>query len=163
MWTDSISRTEADYCQTLLRDLEGVQWVQYLINKIRKAGSISPKAKPLLFELRFAAELYKRGLDANYEYETGINSSTVDFRVTLKNGYSWLIELVSIEVSNAVRCATKDTGLYWTTILQSNAEDMKQSEEGEIIIVQQKIGEKVYAKGKPAKFPTVSDNVFSLI
>lgn len=167
MWTDSISKEEVDYCQTLLKDLKDIQWIQplinkILINKIRKTGSISPKSKPLLFELRFAAELCKKGLDADYEYKTGVNNSTIDFRVNFKDS-SWLVELVSIEVSNAVRSATKDTGLYWTTILQSNSEDIKQSEEGEIIIVQQKIGEKVYKNGKPIKFPPISDNVFSLI
>ena len=74
-----------------------------------------------------------------------------------------MIELVSIEISDAAKCATKHIEPFSVTHLESNAEDRKQSEEGEIILVQQKIGEKVYSNGKPIKFPPVSDNIYSLV
>lgn len=132
-----------------------------MIRKIKGTGGISQETKPLLFELRFAAELHRLGLSAHYEYKTGINGSTVDFRID--DGFSWLIELVSIQTSDAVKCATKQTGPIWETNLSSNAEDIKQSVEGETILVQQKIGEKVYSNDIPIKFPPISNNVFSLI
>ncbi len=161
MWTDFLTKEERDYCLCLLIDLKYCPWVQPLIKKIEKGGGICKETKPLLFELRFAAELYHLGLSADYEHKAGMKNSTVDFRI--KDDSSWLIELVSINISDAVKRATKDEGLLSTTLLRSDAEDKRQSVEGEIIKLQEKVGEKVYSNDKPIKFPPISDNVFSLI
>lgn len=53
--------------------------------------------------------------------------------------------------------------MFKEQILTSDANDGRQSEEGEIILVQQKIGEKVFSGERPIKFPSVVDNVFHMI
>jgi hypothetical protein len=146
-----------------MNSLENIQWIQPLIKKIKANGGVCNKNKPLLFELRFAAELHYLGLSPNYEYKTGVDDSTVDFRINRKDGFSWLVELVSIEISDAVKRATEETEVCWTTLLHSDAEDKTQSVEGEIIKAQEKIVEKVYSNGKITKFPPASDVCISLI
>jgi len=105
MWADFLTGREGNYCKSLINDLKNLDWIQPLIRKIKETGGISKQTKPLLFELRFAAELYRLGLSSDYEYKTGINDSTVDFRIK-KDDSSWLVELVSIEISDAVERAT---------------------------------------------------------
>ena len=160
MCANYLNMKEGNYCVSLLNSLKNIPWIKPLIRRIEEAGGISKKNKPLLFELRFAADLHNIGLSADYEYKTGINDYSVDFRI-IKDNYSWLVELVSIEISDAVKSATKYEGPYEETILVTGAG--KQSGEGEIVRVQRKILEKVFEKKKHIKFPTVSDNVFSLI
>lgn len=169
MCLNYLSQREADYCKFLIDKLKDIPWINPLIKKIEQTGGISKNTKPLLFELRFAADLYNIGLLAEYEYEANTEKkSSIDFKIQDSN-FSYLIELVSIGTSDATKKATKykDINLntykkthkieIWSTHLTSNAQDKKQSEEGEIILVQQKILEKVH------KFPSVLNNSFNLI
>lgn len=151
-----------DYCQKLLGKLENTLWIQPLINKIKKER-ISEKTMPLLFELRFAGELNFLDIEAEYEYKTGVNDSSIDFKIT-KDNFNWLFELVSIGVSDAVKDATTfiEPNIF-EMVLCSKSNDKRKSEAGELIIVQQKIGEKVFHKGKPTKFPDICDNTFHII
>jgi hypothetical protein len=146
-----------------MNSLENIQWIQPLIKKIKANGGVCNKNKPLLFELRFASELHYLGLSPNYEYKTGVDDSTVDFRINRKDSFSWLVELVSIEISDAVRRATDETEISSVTILHSDTGDSPQSIEGEIIKAQEKIVEKVYSNGKVTKFPPASDDSISII
>lgn len=181
---NNLTWREEKYFQKLLSKLKNTSWIQPLLNKIQKEG-ISAETKSLLFELRFAGELDFLDIEAEYEYKTGVNDSSIDFKIT-KDNFNWLFELVSIKVSNAVKNATTiktpyfngsgvtfrmsdqeatkaNTSSIFEMGLSSKANDIRQSEAGEIIIVQQKIGEKVFHKGKPTKFPDICDNTFHII
>ena len=160
MCANYLNMKEWNYCDSLLKSLNNIPWIKPLIRRVEESGGITKKNKPLLFELRFAADLHHIGLSADYEYKTSINDYSVDFRI-IKDNFSWLVELKSIQTSDAVKHATKYEGPYEETILVTGAG--KQSGEEEIVRVQRKILEKVFEKEKHIKFPTVSDNVFSLI
>lgn len=116
---------------------------------------------PLMFEVRYAYELSRKGLSAQYEYRAGVDGSTVEFKVC--NGPCWLIELVSIRVSQAAKHAIKQTGMIYQQILASDSEDIAQSEEAEMITAEQKIGEKVFSNGKPTKFPMPQKNQYHVV
>lgn len=160
-----LSLKEEEYCQSLVSEMENVQWAKPLIKKIKSKG-ISRDAKPLLFELRFAAEL--DGLQIypkpKYEFQAGVGDTDVDFMVQAGD-FQWLIELVCVEESDAVKAVTIKEGLFETMLLSSDNKDKRQSEEAEILLVQQKIGEKVYLrkKGRAVKFPPPSKNSFNVI
>jgi hypothetical protein len=130
-----------------------------LLRKLEQQGGILQANIPLLFELRFAYELHRRKGLAEYEFPTGVGSSTVDFRMpTVAN---WLVELVSIRESDAALGATHDSGLFFGLVLTSTgATDSKETEAGEMLLVQQKIAEKAYKNG-PVKFPTHRLGVFT--
>jgi hypothetical protein len=160
-WGEILTAREAEYCQALLTELEGVDWARSLLARVRSAG-LSYESKPLLFELRFAAEIHHRGLSATYEHPTGVGNDTVDFRIE-HDGTDWLIELVSILPSDAVRRATRHYGLFFETHLSSDAQDPRESEEGELILVQQKIGAKVFDGNRPIKFPRPHPPTYTVI
>lgn len=163
MWADILTSREAEYCKQLLCEFDGVQWVRPLLNRIERAGGIRYESKPLLFELRFAYELHRLGLEASYEYETGVGNSTVDFRVS-KGGVEWLIELVSLRTSDAVKDATYKEGPVSITELRSDAADIRQSPEAAMIRAQEKIIEKVFVKDVgPIKFPSIQADRYHVI
>ena len=155
MWTDSLSLSEAKYTEKVLKELSSVHWANGLLSRIHKAGGLTSENMPLLFEARFAYELYRKGLKVEYEYPAGVGDSTVEFRVIGSN--EWLIELVSIRCSEGVKRATKQIGPIYERSLSTNSSDPHQSEEAEMITAEQKIGEKVFAGKKPTKFPPVGD------
>lgn len=122
-----------------------------------EAGELSTAKLPLLFELRFAKGLIDAGINPTYELPT-VDSTSVDFAFTRANSPRVLTELVSITVSDAVKEATQknvdEDGIAWEQlILSTNNEDPRFSEEGEVLLVQQKVCEKVFRSGRPVKFP----------
>lgn len=140
-----------------------------LIQKINDNGGICKNNMPLLFELRFAADLEQLGLseNLNYEFSADVDDTTIDFKIE-KDNMAWLVELVSVGESNPAKNATKTENItdeiqISRRILSSDAEDKKQSEEKEMILVQQKIGEKVFQNNKNIKFTQPSENVYSII
>lgn len=156
MWTDTLTTTEAEYTRQVLEELSRVAWAGSLLAKIEAAGGLTAAAMPLLFEVRVAYELYRTGCHVQYEYPSGVGDSTVDFRVV--GSREWLIELVSIRESNAVKRATVEVAENeWQRELATDAADRAQSEEGELITAEQKIVEKVYSAGTPTKFPLPSN------
>jgi hypothetical protein len=116
---------------------------------------------PLLFEVRFAYEIHRAGYTAEYEHRAGVNESTVEFRVA--GNREWLIELVSIRASDAAKAATRRTGMIYEQTLRTDATDHRQSEEAEMLTAEQKIGEKVFADGRPTKFPVPSSAVHAIV
>lgn len=165
-----LSTDEETYCKTLLSQLSSVGWVQSLITKIKSNGGITKDNKDFLFELRFAAELESLKIASKYEFEA-LPPTSVDFKIS--NSTIWLIELCRIGISKAVENATTGDERIWEIILQTASQlsnvhgmitdDMKQSEEGEFLLIQQKICEKVFSDGKPIKFPIVNGNMFQLL
>lgn len=159
MCSDRLSSKEVEYTTRILKELQAVGWASPLLSKIEKDGGITVANQPLLFEARFAYELFRRDKLVQYEYSAGVDDSKIDFRIT--NSKEWLIELVSVRESEGMQSATEKSRNFFRTILLSNnlkktaRLEQKQSEESEMMIVQGKIGEKVLdrKRGRPTKFP----------
>ena len=115
MWGEILTTSEVEYCRTVCEDLRGVPWAAPLVTRVEGARW-NYQTKPLLFEIRVAAEIHRSGLTARYEHQTGIGSSSVDFQFE-HEGREWLLELVSILVSDAVKAATWDNGVAFGTAL----------------------------------------------
>ena len=145
--------------QDLLVRLRSTPWAGQLLTRIDQQGGITYANKPLLFEARVGHALDLAGANpVEYEYSAGVGDSTVDFRFATRK--VWLAEVVSIGRSKAVEAATFHSGPFYGTSLSSphpskSTDERRQSEEGESLLVIQKIGEKVYdGKAKtPIKFP----------
>jgi hypothetical protein len=155
MLTDILTAKEARYTEKVLKELGSVNWAKGLINRVNQGGGLISENMPLLFEARFAYELYKKGVQFEYEYSAGVGESTVEFRVLSPK--EWLIELVSVRRSEGAKRATKRIGPVYEFSLSTNSSDPHQSEEAEMITAEQKIGEKVFADGKPTKFPPIKE------
>lgn len=109
--------------------------------------------KAILIELRFARALNRAGANAIYEYGTGVGGSSIDFKV--EGSPSWMIEVMSLRESQAIRDASWEDGPFFGMELRTDAEDQRQSEEGEILKAQERISAKVYDYHRklPIKFP----------
>jgi hypothetical protein len=123
----------------------------------------------LLFEARFANELYRCGITAQYEHKAGIGDSTIDFAIQTDPDL-WLIELVIAEETQAIGIATYEQELMGPSgdalgvkgrflELRSDAADQKSTIAGEMLKLQVKLYEKVEKGGKPHKFPVPAANV----
>jgi hypothetical protein len=143
-WGEILTTPEVDYCCAIRDELPGVPWVAPLITPLDGERWCYP-TKPLLFELRIAAEIHRATLTAHYEYLTGPGSSRVDFQFE-HEGREWLVKLGSILISDAVKAASCENGMLFGTDLSSDAADPRQSPGAELIVAQQKIGEKVSLK-----------------
>jgi hypothetical protein len=161
MWSDTLTTKEAEFTKFVIDSLASVSWAQPVLMRLQQAGGIKSENMSLMFETRFAHELNRAGENAEYEYNAGVGDSTVEFRVS--DNISWLIELVSIRTSQAAKKAITQNGLIYMQKLSSDAKDKAQSEEAEMITAQQKIGEKVFTKGGPTKFPLPKDNSYHVI
>lgn len=166
MWSDSLKVNEVEFTKRAIAGLTGVPWARRVLDCLQKNGGFKLENKPLMFEVRFAYELHRAGIFAEYEYSAGVGDSTVEFYIP--GDINWLIELVSIRTSQAAKKAiTKKcmppNDIFYQQILSSNAKDIAQSPEAEMITAQQKIGEKVFTGGKPTKFPVPRDNAYHVI
>jgi hypothetical protein len=111
--------------------------------------------------------LHCRGVKVQYEYPAGVGSSSVDLRV-VSNGHYWLIEIVKIGESAAAAAATRHDDPYIARVLKTPSAgateaESKQSPEGELLLVEQKIAEKVMRGGKPIKFPKPASEFHMII
>jgi hypothetical protein len=151
-----LTQREAEYCQAIIAVFKKDGILPALVAAVEASGLNTAKL-PLLFELRFAKGLIDTGILPTYELPT-LNETSVDFAFARNNFPRVLAELVSINVSDAVKAATQrkvdENGIEWEQLLlRTDNEDQRFSEEGEIMLVQQKICEKVFRSGKPVKFP----------
>lgn len=161
MWSDTLKTREADYTQRALNALREVEWATPLLKLVDSAGGLVATAMPLLFEVRFAYELHLAGVTPDYEYATGENGSSVDFRIP--DTRDWFVELVSLRASDAAKAAIRETGMIYKQEFSTTASNRSQTEEAEMITAEQKIGEKVFADGKPTKFPVPADSIHVII
>jgi hypothetical protein len=161
MWSNQLTSKEADRTQRAIDELSTVPWAKPLLLRLEDAGGLRSKNMPLMFEVRFAHELHRAGVSAAYEYPAGVGDSTVEFRTNTSP--SWLIELVSVRTSNAAKRAIRQTGLIYEQLLAPTPEDPARSEEAEMITAEQKIGEKVFADGKPTKFPHIKNSLHLIL
>ena len=162
---DSLSNNEADFAQAIMNELRDKAWSASLLAGIRDNGGITQANKDRLFELRFGYALDRAGIVPHYEIP-GEGQSTIDFGFT-NNGQRWRVEMVRLGETQAVKDATSSSvdsdGIPWTgRVLRSNAEDPKQSLEGETLKAVQRICQKCEFKGHPHKFP-VPDGAYHAI
>ena len=109
MLADRLRATEVESKKRAISGLRTVPWAGPLLDRFREKGGECPHNRDLMFEIRFAFELHRAGVTAQYEYRSGVGTSTVDFRVP--GDPDWLIELVSIRPSEAMKRATHEHGL----------------------------------------------------
>ena len=162
---DSLSDNEAKFVHEISNELRAAQWAQPILSNIKAKGGLKRAAKPFFFELRFAHELYRAGVTPEYEVE-GEARSTLDFGFTFDN-QKCLVELMRLEETDAVLHATQSgiekDGTRWSQqILSTEADDTKQSEEGETIKAVERICQKCEHDGRPHKFQ-MPDNVYQVI
>lgn len=152
VFSDRLHSTEVERTESAISALSKVKWAKPVLARLERAGGIQPENMPLMFEVRFADELHKAGVTAQYEFPAGVGNSTVEFRLNTEP--VWLIELVSVRTSDAAHRATHQIGpLCYEQLLRPTPEDPGRGEEGEMITAEQKIGEKVFSRGRPTKFP----------
>lgn len=161
MWSDRLTSKEANRTQRAITELSTVPWTKPLLLRLENAGGLRSENMPLMFEVRFAHELYRAGVSAEYEYPAGVADSTVEFRTNTSP--SWLIELVSVRTSDAAKRAIRQTGLIYEQLLALTPEDPARSGEAEMITAEQKIGEKVFTDGKPTKFPHITNSLHLIL
>lgn len=161
---------EAQYDRYVLDKLNSAVWARPLLNTIGNVEELSWRLLPELFEARFAFELYRSGIDPTYEFSAGINDSTVDFYIP--SDPPWLIELHSVQESNAMKRATRkeeNVGGHVITSLEirSDANDPRESQAGEMIRVQeiitQKVCQRLNGKFVPYKFPVPSNCLHAIV
>ncbi|MES1206010.1 MAG: hypothetical protein ABUS79_08730 [Pseudomonadota bacterium] len=153
-----------------LKALRPLGWSRGLVARVDALG-ISPSADDTLFELRYAHDLARARVAPLYEHRTGVGNSTVDFK--LPGTIPWLVELVSIRESDAMRAATvKDAiapGIQTETLFLSSTAGLtdpsraKQTQQHELLRVVHKLGEKVYDGKKPIKFPVPDGSAFHML
>jgi hypothetical protein len=166
-WSEILTESEGVYMTRLLRRLKAASWAAPLLSSIAERGGVTYRNKPLLLEARVGNELNRAHVPAlEYEVPTGVAGTTVDFRFGRRP--IWLVEVVSIGRSEALEAATHRAGSVYGTFLSSphqlqSEEEQRQSEEGESLLVIQKIGEKVHDGMRPIKFPMPVPNTYGIV
>lgn len=153
---DSLCAEEREAAKAIVDHLQGREWARPLIRYIEANGGITRVNKSRLLELRFGYALESVGIEPCYEIP-GEGHSTIDFGFSYKN-QAWAVELIRLEITHAVRNATgnhlDEDGTSWTGLhLYSNAEDLTQSVEGEMLKAVERICQKCERNGRPYKFP----------
>jgi hypothetical protein len=168
MWADSLTTEEVQATLAAADELRGVNWAAPLLarseqilerlsegltdKKAYGANPLHPSEMSFLFEIRFALAFASAGVVAEYEHAAGVGNSSVDFRAALTP--PWLVELVSLHESEEFRAATWKSGAMGGFVLCTNAGNPRQSEEGETLKAQERIGSKAFdRKQGPIKFP----------
>lgn len=161
MWSSILTSREAEFTAKAIEALKGVGWAQPVLGRLELSGGLKSENMPLMFEVRFAYELHRAGEVAEYEHNAGVGESTVEF--SIPGAVTWLVELVSVRTSQAAKRSVTKHGPFYEQVLSTNAEDAAQTPEAEMITAEQKIGEKVFTKGAPTKFPQPSRDIYHMI
>lgn len=163
-----LTADEGDYTRQVLDQLKEVEWAKPLVSSIQRQGGVRFENSPLLFEARVAYELWQRGFMPQYEFKAGVGASSVDFRVP--GDPAFLVEVVSLQASDGIKDAVQEVeGIYQMLLATENLNPanpmslQNQSEEAEFVAAQKRIGEKVYANGKPTKFPLPQPGTYHVI
>jgi hypothetical protein len=179
MWADSLTEEEVERTLSAADQLISVNWAAPLLNRTKsildrlrigkdnrelyRQDPLKPSEMSFLFEIRFAHSLAMAGVTAEYEHRTGVGDTTVDFKVNLDQ--PWLVELVSLHESEAIKNASWTSGARHGLMLSSDAPDPRESEEGETIKAQERIGNKLLCakKQRPIKFPEPNGAIHMLM
>lgn len=109
---DFVSSREYSFTRHAVSKLEEARLYPRLTRELQTDEDYAnPKKWPFLFEARFAYELLRAGVNATYEYSTGVQGGCVDFR--FYSGQEWLVELVSPQVSDATLRQTQIADHPW--------------------------------------------------
>jgi len=157
---DGLNTEEAGFVQRIMSELAEEPWAQQLIATINGNGGIVVNNKAFFFELRFGYALHQAGIIPQYEIP-GEGTSTIDFGFTWGE-QTWAVELMRLEETDAVQAATIATvdqdGVQWSErLLSTDANDSRQSPEGETLKAVERICQKCEKNGQPYKFPTLND------
>lgn len=165
-----LTSEECDYTEQVLKEMEAASSIvrigRLLTAITNQGGPRKIENRPLLFEARVCHEVSRAGVKAEYEYRAGEGSSGIDLRILGEPEH--LIEIVSMDESDALQLATHEEGLMLggearSLMLSSDASDQRLTDAGEMIQLQQKLCAKVFDKDKPHKFPEPKDGVYHAI
>jgi hypothetical protein len=153
---DFLTGREADFMKSVMDELANTLWAKPLVDDIKATGGLTGDNKAKLFELRFGHSLHKAGIVPQYE-AAGEGQSTLDFGFT-SGSHDFLVGMMRLEETDAVRGATTsekfaDGAVMVHRRLSTDAEDPRQSEEGETLKAVERICQKFESGGKPHKFP----------
>jgi len=153
---DFLTGAEAEAVQPMMTELAGTPWAKPLLADIETAGGLKTENMAKLFELRFGHALHRAGVEPSYE-APGEGDSRLDFGFS-SGGNDFLVEMMRLEETDAVKAATATTqfddgATMMARHLHSNADDERQSPEGETLKAAQRICQKCAKDGKPHKFP----------
>lgn len=163
---------EAQFSKQVFDELKNVNWCNRLIRRLsKKNGQFDTEDMPDLFELRFAGELHRTGIEPVYEFSTGVGNSNVDFMIPGNPG--WLVELHAIQESEAVGNNTfseeSEQGYpMQTCIMSANTTNTSPGLGEEMVRVQSIIASKVCHKQfdqslVPHKFPIPKDYLHAIV
>ena len=147
-------------------ELAQENWARPLLQEIDINGGLTRANMSRFFELRFGHALHQAGIVPAYEVP-GEGDSTLDFGFNA-SGQEWRVEIMRLEETAAVQRATntgpdKD-GVTWSNrILSSNANDPRESTEGETLKAVERICQKLERNGRPHKFPVPSDALHAVL
>jgi hypothetical protein len=110
----TLSESEATATLLALDVLRGVPWAAKLVARVAEGGGLSTANMPLLFEARFGLALHDCGIAPEYEYAAGVGETTVDFQFG-----QWLVELYSLDESEALKAATWEKGSFFGRVLMT--------------------------------------------
>jgi hypothetical protein len=163
---DFLSEREGNFCDQIMAQVAGEAWAQPILQTINNNGGITAANKAALFELRFGYALHQTGLPISYEVP-GEGGSTLDFGFS-SGDRDWLVELMRLEETDAAREATEETvdedGIPWfRRILSSDANDPRQSPQGETLKAIERICQKCERNERPYKFPAPSPSLRVLL
>ena len=163
---DFLSGSEAETVAAMTEALRGKSWAEPLLREIPASDDLTRNDKAKLFELRFGYALNQAGIAPHYEIP-GEGNSTLDFGFANAGKY-WRVELMRLEETDAVRRATElhvdeDGVQRFSQILRTNAEDRRQSPEGETLKAVQRICQKCEHDGSAYKFPVPGDTCQALL
>jgi hypothetical protein len=163
---DFLTGAEAEFVQAVMAELAETQWAKPLLAEIEAAGGLKTENKAKLFELRFGHALDSNGVEPKYEVP-GEGQSSIDFGFT-SGGRDYLVELMRLEETDAVKAATTtrtfaDGATMVERHLSSDAQDPRQTPEGETLMAVQRICQKLESDGKPHKFPPPSGQTHILL
>jgi hypothetical protein len=163
---DFLTGAEADYVQPIMAELADTAWAKPLLAEIDAAGGLKTENKAKLFELRFGHAVHSAGVAPQYEVP-GEGLSTIDFGFA-SGGTDFLVEMTRLEETAAVKAATTtksfdDGATMMARHLHSDADDPRQTPEGETLMAVQRICQKLEKDGKPHKFPALSGKTHVLL
>jgi hypothetical protein len=153
---DTFTEEEAHGAVAMMRDLGAAPWARPLLQAIADGSGLTGANKALFFELRFGHGLHASCVTPPYEIP-GEAHSTLDFGFA-SVGKNFRVEMMRLTETTAAKAATRenvdeDGVLYVSRVLNTNADDRRQSEEGETLKAVERICQKCERNGKPYKFP----------
>lgn len=163
---DFLTGAEAEFDQSAMTALAERPWAKPLLAEIEAGGGLRTENKAKLFELRFGHALDSSGVEPKYEVP-GEAKSSIDFGFT-SGGQQYLVELMRLEETDAVKAATTAKSFASGAVmierhLNSDAQDPRQTPEGETLMAVQRICQKLESGGKPHKFPAPAGQIHVLL